>query len=38
MNKYFIVKPTMHKLIMVKIDMNEKLWLKSKWLQYFWQN
>jgi hypothetical protein len=31
MNKYFMAKPTMHKLLMAKIKMNEVIiWLKSK--------
>ncbi len=33
MNKYFMAKPTMLKLIMAKIKKNEIIWLKSKWLK-----
>jgi hypothetical protein len=34
MNKYFMAKPTMQKSIMVKINMNEIIMDKSKWLKY----
>jgi hypothetical protein len=38
MNIYNMAKPIMKKLILVKINMNEIIMAKSKWLKSLWQN
>jgi len=38
MNNYFITKPTMHKFIFVKKEMNELIMAKIKFLKNFMEN